>query len=326
MFYKRKFTLFTCVIMSLCLLFSGCDTGRSNNDTVDSEFSVSFINVLDGNSVLINLKDKASILIDCGQKSKFAKENIYSELDKVGVKTLDYLIISNPLPENLANACDIIQSYEVKNVYLPYVLTEELFVEYSLVLSLVKSLGIEIKTSKTYEFIKVGELSLAFLSPAPYGSSNSPYNDLNTSEIPTIEQMKNVSPIIYLSYKNTRFLFCGNALSSQEEYVINNYKVGLYEKFYSPLDVEINLSAVDFLVVGDHGSEYASSEEFVSLLTPSNAIISVSGNNKNKNPSAQTLYRFTSINPDINFYRTDVFGTIRIEVNEYGKYALVTDR
>ncbi|MCD8333937.1 MAG: DNA internalization-related competence protein ComEC/Rec2, partial [Clostridiales bacterium] len=73
---------------------------------------------------------------------------------------------------------------------------------------------------------------------------------------------------------------------------------------------EKNLSAVDVLVVGHHGSRYSSSAEFLSIVQPETAIISVGAGNSYSHPTQETLERLTEAGCTIR--RTDLQGNVTV--------------
>jgi competence protein ComEC len=62
------------------------------------------------------------------------------------------------------------------------------------------------------------------------------------------------------------------------------------------------------LKVGHHGSYTSSSEDFLSAVSPSAAVISCGVDNSYGHPHQQTMDRLTALSLDI--YRTDTMGTI----------------
>ena len=65
-----------------------------------------------------------------------------------------------------------------------------------------------------------------------------------------------------------------------------------------------------------------SDEEFLNLLKPKNAVISV-GKNNYGHPSTAVLERILKINPNVNFLRTDQKGTISMRFDS--NFVLKTD-
>lgn len=71
------------------------------------------------------------------------------------------------------------------------------------------------------------------------------------------------------------------------------------------------LPDIDYLKVGHHGSKYASSLEFLHVVKPEVAIISVGAKNTYGHPTKETLGRLEEIGAKV--HRTDQGGTIEIE-------------
>ena len=64
-------------------------------------------------------------------------------------------------------------------------------------------------------------------------------------------------------------MLTGDASSAVEKNVMRRYEAGLYAAF------GVNLEEIDVLKVSHHGSDAATSAEFLSLLAPDCAVISV---------------------------------------------------
>lgn len=67
---------------------------------------------------------------------------------------------------------------------------------------------------------------------------------------------------------------------------------------------------VDYLKVGHHGSKYASSAEFLAIVKPEVAVISVGENNRYGHPTAEVLARLDEVGAEIR--RTDEEGEVVI--------------
>ena len=111
----------------------------------------------------------------------------------------------------------------------------------------------------------------------------------------TYDNLNNYSPIMKIVYKNTSFLFTGDAEDDLEKEVLNS---------------NVNLSS-DVLKIGHHGSSTSTSEKFLTAVSPKLSIISVGINNSYKHPSTKTLNLLDKYN--IRYYRTDEDGTIIIK-------------
>ena len=73
-----------------------------------------------------------------------------------------------------------------------------------------------------------------------------------------------------------------------------------------------NLSNIDFLKVGHHGSNTSSSEEFINSINPKYSLISVGKNNRYGHPNKEVLNNLS----DSKIYRTDQDGSIMFKIKK----------
>ncbi len=326
MLQKKKLSVITALIILCLVIFSACGSPvpEEERETFESGLTVNFIDVGQGDSIFIRLPDGKNILIDCGYNDEKIKENIFAFFSDYGVEKLDYLILTHPDNDHIGNAKSIIENYEIGRLYHPYIIENllGLFLEYKQAYNLALEKSIECCVSDCYDFIKGEDYFLSFLSPMPSSFKDGIYAELNKLAEPTDALINNLSPIIYLEYKDVSFLFTGDAEFSQEQLALENVNSYLFKsnlKFYG---IEFNLDRIDYLKVAHHGSKDSTGSEFLSRLNPSNAIISVGGDNVYGHPSSQVIERIIKANPDCNLYRTDVCGNICVNVNEEGAVTL----
>ena len=101
------------------------------------------------------------------------------------------------------------------------------------------------------------------------------------------------SNVIYTEISNYKFLFMGDASIERERDILDEY----------------DISNVDVLKVGHHGSKTSSSKSFIDVINPRYSIISV-GKNKYGHPNKEVLNNLD----DSNIYRTDVDGSIMFKI------------
>ena len=94
------------------------------------------------------------------------------------------------------------------------------------------------------------------------------------------------SSVIYLKYNDYKFLFMGDAGIERENDILDKY----------------NLSDIDVLKVGHHGSNTSSSENFIKNISPKYSLISVGENNRYGHPKDSVL----NILRNSKIYRTDI--------------------
>jgi len=124
--------------------------------------------------------------------------------------------------------------------------------------------------------LKIDDNKLYFLNNKDYGNENDNSN------------------VIYTELGGYKFMFMGDASSTTEHEILNEY----------------NLPDIDVLKVGHHGSKTSSSEEFINDINPKYSVISVGKNNRYGHPNKEVLN--TLENSKI--YRTDQDGSIMFKI------------
>ena len=334
--YKRKIlsTRFMAIFIIAVFLIS-CAFGCKESLSVELPersfrqnsgcFSVHYLDVGQGDCILIHFPDGKSMLIDSGNGENQNNEYILNFLKEFSVGDIDYLVITHPDVDHMGGAKNIIASHNVKNAFLSKILVPENFPEFKTVKDYLTMDGAVINVSETYRHVKGKDYSVAFLSPFALDFPNveSGYVGIN-GEYPTDADVNNASPIIYVEYKGIRFLFTGDAGSAQERIFLQNEHAIL--KTFKQIGLQINLDYVDFLKVSHHGANSGTSVEFSDRIRAKNAVISVGGENKYGHPSTEVLKRLAQSNPAHNVYRTDVHGTISVLVSEKGEISIITDK
>ena len=89
-------------------------------------------------------------------------------------------------------------------------------------------------------------------------------------------------------------MFMGDAGIEKEKDILNEY----------------NITNVDVLKIGYHGSKTSSSKEFISEMNPRYSIISVEKNNRYGHPNKEVL----NVLEDSKVYRTDQDGSIMFKI------------
>lgn len=105
------------------------------------------------------------------------------------------------------------------------------------------------------------------------------------------------SQIYYVTYKDKKILLTGDASVKTESLLLEKY----------------DLEEIDILKVGHHGSNTSTSTELLEELNPKIALISCGLNNKFNHPNTETIDKLNRYN--IKYYRTDLEGTITINLN-----------
>jgi len=102
------------------------------------------------------------------------------------------------------------------------------------------------------------------------------------------------SNVIYTELNGFKFMFMGDASITTEKEILDKY----------------NLTNIDVLKVGHHGSKTSSSIEFITEINPNYSIISVGKNNRYGHPNKEVLNNLK----DSKIYRTDQDGSIMFKI------------
>ena len=117
----------------------------------------------------------------------------------------------------------------------------------------------------------------------------------------------------YINYMNREDAIRNDAYSRYSlysDYMGNPKKTtGLFDKEKDILE-NYNISNIDVLKVGHHGSKTSSSKKFIDETNPKYSIISVGKNNKYGHPNKEILNNLS----DSKIYRTDEDGSIMFKI------------
>lgn len=318
-FYKRAGVILSAVLLLLSTLFSACGEVKINLPIESGVFSVHYLDVGQGDSIFINFPDGKNMLIDAGIKDDATADYIVKCIEKSDTETLDYLLLTHPDGDHIGNAEAIIKRFSVGKIFAPKINDASGYPEFAAAIECAVDKKTPVIVPDFYTSESGDDWFLAFLSPVPSGMKGSAYDGFNSIADPSAQATNDLSPIVYLECNGVRFMFTGDAGESQELLVLQNFRSGLYDNIFG--NDRIKLNKVDFLKVSHHGSNSASGEEFLGLLTPGNAVISV-GKNYYGLPSTAVLKRLIAQSPEVKIYRTDVGETISVTVDSNGLYTV----
>lgn len=241
---------------------------------IEGALEVYFLNVGQADSILIK-NNNESMLIDAGNNEDgILLTNYFKSLNITDFK---YLIGTHPHEDHIGGLDDIINNFNISNIYLPNAITTtQTFVE---VLDSIENKNINYKIPEIGEKLTIGD------AVAEVIYTGTDINDLN-----------NTSIVLRLDYGQTSFLFTGDATEKTEKEIIRQ-----------------NIEGIDVLKVGHHGSKYSTSSAFLTRTNPEYAIISVGTPNVYNHPHNETITKLQ--NKNIKIHRTDKEGTILITSN-----------
>lgn len=233
---------------------------EQNKSLAKDNLVVEFIDVGQGDSILIMTPNKKTILIDAGETGNY--EKIKDAIDKHNINKIDAVIATHPHADHIGGMQKVIENYDIGKIYMPdKIHTSKTFEN---LLLAIEEKGLEIDVAEAGVKMDLdSSIDLVFVSP------NGDFKDLNNS-----------SAVLRLIYKDTSFLFTGDMETKAERLVDTNIDV-------------------DVLKVGHHGSDTSSSEEFLDRVSPQIAVISVGKDNKYNHPSSIVIDRLNNIGAKI---------------------------
>ena len=218
---------------------------------LNSNFEVVMFEVGEADCHLIKYPyNKNTILIDTGKNQYKIKNEVIPYLKSIGIKKIDYLIITHGDEDHIGGSITLINNFQVKNV----ILNKGTFTD--LEKELIKNLN---KKKIPYQ-ININKINLS--NHTIYLLNNTKYNNENDNSI-----------ITYFTYQKYKFLYMGDASITTEDNLLENY----------------NLNNISILKVGHHGSNTSSSKDFILQINPSISLISVGENNIYHHPNKEVI-------------------------------------
>ncbi len=288
----------------------------------EGELRIHFVDVGQGDSIIIQFPDKTNMIIDGGTED--SKENLLKYINSLNIKTFDYLVLTHPDNDHCGSLDEVVKMTKVKRAFIPYYTNTTAFTDsyMSFYDELLKEReeGAVVSYSQRYEYItsQSNEFEFYFTFISPHKLPVSPeYKNLN--EDANEKATNNSSAVTYLQYKDKRILFTGDATSEIESDLL--LELQLDDEIFSIPDSSylVNLKDIDLLKVSHHGSNSSSSEEFLQYIRPKNSVISV-GANLYGHPSENVLNRLSEVGSKI--YRTDVQGSIIATISVEGELSI----
>ena len=284
-----KFKL-SAVLVSLLLLTS-CSS--SNNPTPSSSspssepvatavptpfksvgnLKVHFIDVGQGDSILVQTPAGKAMLVDAGKKEDGPK--IVDYIKSQGIQKLDALVYTYPAEEHIGGIVQVASSFTIDNLYLPRKMSDSPIQKEFLKLDNIKNMDKNEAAPGSKIYIDP-DVVIDVVAPNDYSNEN----------------IKDYSVVLKLTYGENSFLLTGDATSVSEKLMLSR---------------KYNLSST-VLKVADHGSKDSTSYEFFNAVAPKYAVISVGKGNTNGDPSKEVLDKLNTA--AVQTYRTDESGTI----------------
>lgn len=312
---------------------------NTGNNTVlvrgDGELQIHFMDVGQGDGILILFPDGRDMLIDCANynNSSTVRGEILDYMDDyVTDGQLDYLMLTHCDSDHVYFMDEVLEEYQVDNVFMPNVLathdkvaeadipqerlalfTDEDTVDTACYADFFIAALTEPDCTVTLN-VDADEDSNSVVITDGERQSDGTYDGATymltfycptaeyyaESDLSSAEEKNAISPIGVLEYNGFRIVLTGDSNEINEPTFVD--RIG------GQLDCDV-------LKVGHHGSETSSTEEFLDAIDCEYAVISCNAaGNTFHHPRQTTLDRF--IERDMTVYRTDNNGNIVLTVGE----------
>ena len=260
-------TLLTTLIATIfCLVYFFqfeiiCFFDKTNYSAIaKSDFEVCFFDVGQGDSTYIRYKD-ISILIDAGPSSS-SKALVKDLKDVNRGKEIDYFFVTHPDSDHTGGGEEVFKNFNVKNFYRPVILSSTEYSKYGdnkgygvddtidfdkTIMAGYEEKDCQMVDTMSDRILFEGEFALDVLYPTNI-SDVSPSNS------------NSYSTVIKVIYGSFSYLFMADANFTIENKLLSEYG---------------EILDCDVLKVAHHGSKYATSSDFLEVVTPRYAIISV---------------------------------------------------
>ncbi len=308
----------------------------------DGDLAVHFLDVGQGDCIIIELPDGKNAIIDAGGDAKNTtnekcEDRIISNINELKIKTFDYMILTHTDADHVDYMDTVLEEYDVLNIYRPAFNSKSekavgvnpqygtvQTVTYDNFVTAVKQEQEEIGAKVEFNIGKKEIVGKGYRFDI-YGVEEKWYlKDVVGDEEKIDAKEKNkVSPMVLLTYnaeKDVRkIMFTGDAEGKGG----NNGESLFLENYNDNIDI-------DLLKVGHHGSSSSASDEFLKRLDPEYAVISVGVENNHGHPNQNCLDRLANYTDGrgqygVQVYMTKVYGDIIVRVNKQGDMSFKTD-
>lgn len=258
------------------------------------DLETNFLDVGQGDAILIQTPKKQTMLIDGGPSNKV--------LGKLGEylpplhKRIDIVLLTHPHADHVSGLIEVLKRYDIGLVIVSGAdLQTDIYGEF---LKAVKEKNIPVVIAEAGDAIHFDK-NLEFDILAPMQSVSSVFNKKGESFGVSGNEVNDTSIVGKLIFNDFSLLLTGDATFKVEN------RLSMYGEWLKS----------DILKVGHHGSKYSSSLQFLKLVSPKAAIIEVGAKNRYGHPSDSALRRLKNIKANV--FRTDQNGDIKIVSNGF---------
>ena len=278
---KAVYKVLLPVALSAASLFAFSSITGAYYRSADSVFTA--IDVGQGQCLSVMSGDE-TLVIDCGAISSFgnAGEKATAYLGSRGRRDIDMLILTHLHSDHANGVENLIEMNKVKKLIMPAEPNDDdgMLEE---ILDAAERHEVIVEYITADSNLKLGDISITLWKPEDVGTANER------------------GLIVQAGVGDYDMLVTGDASSSVERRLVSTGEI----------------SGIDLLIAGHHGSRYSSCGDFLKYISAPDAIIST-GYNSFGHPTHEVLARLEAYG--YNIYRTDIHGDIEFRIGKnYGQ-------
>ncbi len=257
-------------------------------------FSVTFLDVGQGESSVVQLPGREIMLIDGGtQKPDMGRRVIAPYLLSKGITRIDFLVLSHAHPDHYGGLRFIMDNFHVREVWSN---GNTMTIEKSF-LHNAEDRQLMHRLLRRGDMFETDKYRITMLHPYQSFHADSPrgqFSDENSSSL-----------VFKIEAENISILFTGDIEEEAEENLL------FTDKWLKS----------DIIKVPHHGGRTSSSEVFIQAVRPEVAIMSAGRNNPFRHPHETTMRRYKEAG--IQIFRTDRDGAVTVKIRN-GRYEFST--
>ena len=278
----------------------------------EGELRIHFIDVGQGDCILLELPDGKVALIDGGDEKESTATKIIRYLNALKIEVIDYLIVTHADADHFGGLDRVVEYKTVLNAYLPAIKPENAGNKYARLYEqlLEERCVIEYASRNISLSNSTGETPYVFTFLYPYTAK---IEDENLKEDDNAS-----SSVLWLDYHGVSALFTGDASTSAELALVRDDQMGMFEPY------GVDLTSTEILKVAHHGSSNSSHLDFLTYLNVQTAVISCGKDNTYGHPSEGVQLNLDKVGATT--YRTDENGSVMATISPTGEYSFTSKK
>lgn len=279
---KIRYGVAGMLVMLAFGMYAGC--------TLDRPFTVTFLDVGQGDGILIRTEQGTNIMIDGGSSDneKVGEYVLLPALRYYGMADLDYVFVTHGDQDHISGLLDL---YELEHTGIR--IRNLVVAKYGDREGLQELIELAAQHGTEVIYMDAGDI---LFEPETGASGTFRISCIYPRESDVHADANEASLVLQASIDSFHLLFTGDAGEIAEQQMAETGR----------------LDAVDILKVGHHGSRYATSEAFLQYIKPQYAVISCGKKNRYGHPHEETLTRLQAAGAEV--YRTDRCGAVILQI------------